>query len=87
MSEEVYQPLTSETLPMRLGNIKSITAHIGEDVQEWKVTEVGDGNLNLVFVVSGNGADATPMLLHWLRCCLATSLTTSVVGLLCGCSA
>ena len=57
MSEEVYQPLTSETLPMRLGNIKSITAHIGKDVQEWKVTEVGDGNLNLVFVVSGNGAD------------------------------
>ena len=56
MLEEAYEPLTIETLPTRLGHIKSISAHIGEDVQNWQAAEVGDGNLNLVFVVSGNGA-------------------------------
>ncbi len=56
MSEEAYEPLTIETLPSRLGHIKSINAQIGEDVRKWQATEVGDGNLNLVFVVSGNGA-------------------------------
>ena len=56
MLEEAYEPLTIETLPRRLGHIKSISALIGEDVQNWQAAEVGDGNLNLVFVVSGNGA-------------------------------
>ena len=52
MSKEAYEPLTVESLPKRLGNIESITKHIGEKWQDWQVTEVGDGNLNLVFVVS-----------------------------------
>ena len=52
MSKEAYEPLTVESLPKRLGNIESITKHIGEKLQDWQVTEVGDGNLNLVFVVS-----------------------------------
>ena len=56
MSEEAYEPLTVESLPMRLGNIESITKHIGEELQDWQVTEVGDGNLNLVFVVSKDDA-------------------------------
>ena len=55
MSEEAYEPLTVESLPMRLVKIKSITKHIGDEFQDWQVTEVGDGNLNLVFVVSGDG--------------------------------
>ena len=46
-----YEPLTPETLPGRLKNLESVTSLIGNKSEEWKVTEVGDGNLNLVFVV------------------------------------
>ena len=46
-----YEPLTSKTLPDRLKNLASVTSLIGKQTEEWKVTEVGDGNLNLVFVV------------------------------------
>ena len=51
-----YEPLTPKTLPERLKNLDSITSLIGKDAQEWRVTEVGDGNLNLVFVVEGKSA-------------------------------
>ena len=39
-----YEPLTSETLPERLKNLESVTSLIGNKSEEWKVTEVGDGN-------------------------------------------
>ncbi len=48
-----YQALSVETLPSRLGRIDEITAHTGTDSSQWEVTEVGDGNLNLVFIVRG----------------------------------
>ena len=51
-----YEPLTSKTLPDRLKNLASVTSLIGKQTEEWKVTEVGDGNLNLVFVVHGKEA-------------------------------
>ena len=51
-----YKPLTSKTLPARLKNLVSVTSLIGKQSEEWKVTEVGDGNLNLVFVVRGKEA-------------------------------
>ena len=51
-----YEPLTPETLPGRLKNLESVTSLIGNKSEEWKVTEVGDGNLNLVFVVEGKQA-------------------------------
>jgi len=51
-----YEALTAKTLPDRLKKLVSITALIGEQSEEWKVTEVGDGNLNLVFVVRGKEA-------------------------------
>ena len=51
-----YEPLTPKTLPERLKNLDSITSLIGKEAQEWRVTEVGDGNLNLVFVVEGKSA-------------------------------
>ncbi len=50
-----YEPLTIKNLPARLGRIKNISRHIGQDPSQWTVTEVGDGNLNLVFVVTGGG--------------------------------
>lgn len=44
-----YAPLTPETLPIRLGDI--LRDRLG-DPAHWRVAEVGDGNLNLVFIVT-----------------------------------
>lgn len=49
-----YEALSAQTLPERLGRIPSLTNVVGENVQNWKVKEVGDGNLNLVFIVEGD---------------------------------
>ena len=48
-----YEPLTVESLPTRLGTVTEISTRVGADSSAWKVNEVGDGNLNLVFIVSG----------------------------------
>ncbi|MDA4845082.1 S-methyl-5-thioribose kinase [Hoeflea poritis] len=48
-----YKALSVETLPARLGGIDAITSGVGADPSQWSVQEVGDGNLNLVFIVSG----------------------------------
>ncbi len=54
MSENTkYKPLTVESLPASLGKIPEIASCIGADASAWNVKEVGDGNLNLVFIVSG----------------------------------
>lgn len=49
-----YAALTPETVPDRLGTIPALTERIGP-ASRWTVAEVGDGNLNLVFVVTGPG--------------------------------
>ena len=48
-----YTPLTIESLPQRLGVVSAITDQIGVEIRNWEVKEVGDGNLNLVFIVKG----------------------------------
>ena len=48
-----YSALTLDELPKRLSQISALTDRIGTNFSEWKVTEVGDGNLNLVFIVIG----------------------------------
>ena len=53
MRGDTYQPLTVETLPQRLGAVPHLAERIGGDPATWSVREVGDGNLNLVFIVSG----------------------------------
>jgi 5-methylthioribose kinase len=53
-----FQALTVESLPARLGNVEALTARIGADTSRWKVREVGDGNLNLVFIVEGGEGSA-----------------------------
>lgn len=50
---EKYLALTVETLPVRLSGISAMVASVGPDPKAWNVEEVGDGNLNLVFIVSG----------------------------------
>ena len=49
-----YKALTLESLPGRLVSIKSISNRVGLDLSKWSVSEVGDGNLNLVFIVKGD---------------------------------
>ncbi|MGB6118827.1 MAG: hypothetical protein WBF87_11450, partial [Mesorhizobium sp.] len=45
-----YEALTTDTLAARLGNIAALAGALGEP-GAWRVREVGDGNLNLVFIV------------------------------------
>ncbi len=52
MSETGYTPLDPQTLPHRLGKVSAVVERVG-DPSGWNVREIGDGNLNLVFVVSG----------------------------------
>jgi 5-methylthioribose kinase len=47
-----YAPLTPQTMATRLGHLPALTDRIG-DPGQWCVAEVGDGNLNLVFIVTG----------------------------------
>lgn len=49
-----YEALTPETLPTRLGSLESMIKSLGSSVSDWQVREVGDGNLNLVFIVEGS---------------------------------
>lgn len=49
-----FEALTAETLPRRLGDIAALRERAGRDSSRWSVREIGDGNLNLVFVVRGD---------------------------------
>ena len=53
-----FEALTVETLARRLAANAVLRARIGEDAARWKVREVGDGNLNLVFIVEGGAGSA-----------------------------
>ncbi len=48
-----YKPLDMDSLAQRLTSVEAIAQRIGADQTKWKVKEVGDGNLNLVFIVEG----------------------------------
>lgn len=48
-----YKALTPETLPARLGTLDAMINSLGGSSTDWQVREVGDGNLNLVFIVEG----------------------------------
>lgn len=50
-----YKELSIDTIPSRLAAIEEIVNRIGADTENWQVKEVGDGNLNLVFILEGSG--------------------------------
>jgi 5-methylthioribose kinase len=59
MTEKLpFEALSVETLAPRLGANEALCAIIGRDTSAWKVREVGDGNLNLVFIVEGGSGSA-----------------------------
>jgi 5-methylthioribose kinase len=53
-----FQALTVDTLPVRLGGVDALASRIGGGTTGWDVREVGDGNLNLVFIVNGDKGGA-----------------------------
>lgn len=48
-----YQALNTQTVCIYLGDIKEIAQKLGGAPSSWSAKEVGDGNLNLVFIVEG----------------------------------
>ncbi len=63
-----YEPFTAETLPARLGHVRAVTDRLGTDTGAWRVREVGDGNLNLVFIVEApQGALIVKQALPYVR--------------------
>lgn len=68
MTQSAYVALDAQTLPRRLANVPALTRQLGEDVQRWDVKEVGDGNLNLVFIVqSPKGSVVVKQALPYVR--------------------
>lgn len=67
MTAQGYVALTPETLPGRLGALDPLRDRLGPP-DGWQVREVGDGNLNLVFIVSGStGAVVVKQALPYVR--------------------
>lgn len=68
MHEATFQALTVETLPARLSQVPTVAEKVGGAPQSWKVREVGDGNLNLVFIVEGEtGSVVVKQALPYVR--------------------
>ncbi len=68
VTDKAYEPLDTDTLAKRLGAIGAITDKLGSDSASWQVDEVGDGNLNLVFIVrSDKGAVIVKQALPYVR--------------------
>jgi 5-methylthioribose kinase len=62
-----FEALTVETLPSRLGSLDGLR-QIGSEPGKWKIREVGDGNLNLVFIVEGpKGGAVVKQALPYVR--------------------
>ena len=57
MTAQGYVALSPETLASRLGGLPVLVERVGPP-DGWQVREVGDGNLNLVFIVTGAAGQA-----------------------------
>ena len=65
---QIYEPLTPERLASRLGGLEALTNCLGGFADKWQVEEIGDGNLNLVFLVRGaKGAAIVKQALPYIR--------------------
>ena len=65
---QIYEPLTPESLASRLGGLEAMTNCLGGVADQWQVEEIGDGNLNLVFLVRGaKGAAIVKQALPYIR--------------------
>ena len=63
-----YRMLDSKSLVALLADLDDIRAILGERTEDWQVREVGDGNLNLVFIVEGpEGSVCAKQALPYVR--------------------
>ena len=63
-----FEALTVETLARRLGGLPALRDRLGDDPASWRTREVGDGNLNLVFIVEGpRGGAVVKQALPYVR--------------------
>jgi 5-methylthioribose kinase len=63
-----YRILDSKSLPALLADLDSVRALLGGRAEDWQVREVGDGNLNLVFIVEGpDGSVCVKQALPYVR--------------------
>ena len=63
-----YHSLNENSVLTFLGGVPDIRARLGGDAAQWAVREVGDGNLNLVFLVNGPaGAVCVKQSLPYVR--------------------
>jgi 5-methylthioribose kinase len=63
-----YAPQSPATLAAYLAGIPSLRMILGGEPSLWRITEVGDGNLNLVFIVKGPaGGVAVKQALPYVR--------------------
>ena len=63
-----YAPQKPETLAAYLNGIAAVRDILGGKPEEWSIAEVGDGNLNLVFIVRGaRGGVAVKQALPYVR--------------------
>jgi 5-methylthioribose kinase len=54
MSAAIYAPVDANNLTAILLSLPDIREIIGGEPGDWRIREVGDGNLNLVFIVEGD---------------------------------
>jgi 5-methylthioribose kinase len=54
---EGYRPLDDKSVAGYLAELPALRARLGDGPAAWRVREVGDGNLNLVFIVEGPAGD------------------------------
>jgi len=63
-----YLPLETDSLADRLVSVPALSDRLGPVASQWRVREVGDGNLNLVFIVeSPQGAVVVKQALPYVR--------------------
>jgi 5-methylthioribose kinase len=48
-----YAPVDGSRLAGELGHVPAVRERLGGEPSDWRIREVGDGNLNLVFIVEG----------------------------------
>ncbi|PZF75081.1 S-methyl-5-thioribose kinase [Aestuariivirga litoralis] len=67
-SRDGYAPQKPETLAAYLSGIENVRRILGGPPDQWSIMEVGDGNLNLVFIVKGPvGGVAVKQALPYVR--------------------
>jgi 5-methylthioribose kinase len=68
VSPEGYRILREDDLLLYLAGIPAVAVRLGGESARWSISEVGDGNLNLVFIVKGSsGGLAVKQALPYVR--------------------